>query len=119
MSQAAFLTVQAIFWSLAIAGWVKVGRQDVASLKGRQWLSRGSLVCASLTLLFTTAITIYVRVGQQKPYDGWESRYLLATTIISILGVALAALGKAAPRLIGLFTSIFTLLIALADAVSL
>ena len=64
-------------------------------------------------------MTIYVRVGQQKPYDGPESWYLLLTTILSILGVALAATGKAAPRLVGLCTSVFTLLIALADAESL
>ena len=64
-------------------------------------------------------MTIYVRLGQRHPYDAWGSRYLLATTLISVVGVLLASLGKAAPRLIGLFTSLFTLLIALADAAAL
>ena len=119
MSQAAFFTLQVVFWSLVIYAWVKVGRQSRQLLEGRQLLSRASLACASLTLLFTSAITIYIRVGQQKPYDRWEARYLRATAVGGLLGVVLALLGKASPRFISLFTSCFTLVIALADAVSL
>ena len=119
MKDSVFIVVQVVFWSLVVAGWVSVRRADAKPLLGRQWLSRGSLGCASLALLFTTAMTIYVRVGQRRPYDIWESRYLLVTTIVSLLGIVLASFGKATPRLIGLLTSIFTLLIALADAAAL
>jgi hypothetical protein len=69
--------------------------------------------------LFTTAITIYIRFGQKKPYDGLESTYLLLTTILSLLGLALGAFGKAPPRFIGLCTSAFTLLLAFLDGISL
>jgi hypothetical protein len=61
-------------------------------------------------------MTLYVRVGQQHPYDKWESLYLFWTFIVSVLGIVLAFLGKAAPRRVGLITSIFTLLIGLGDA---
>ena len=64
-------------------------------------------------------MTFYVRMGQQQPYDRWESRYLLSTVVLSMLGLALALLGKAKPRWVGFSTSLFTLLIALADAASL
>jgi hypothetical protein len=64
-------------------------------------------------------MTIYVHVGQQHPYDKWESLYLLWTFIVSVLGIVVAPLGKAAPRWVGLITSIFTLLTALADAATL
>jgi len=64
-------------------------------------------------------MTIYVRAVQQHPYDKWESEYLFWTAIVSVLGIVLALLGKAAPRRVGLITSTFTLLIALGDAASL
>jgi hypothetical protein len=115
----AFIVVQVGFWCLVIAAWMRVGRARAQFLPGRQWLSRASLAFASLALLFTTAMTIYVRVGQRIPYDKWESLYLLTTPIVSLLGIVLASLGKAAPRLVGLSTSIFTFFIALADAATL
>lgn len=117
--QIAFISVQAVFWSFVTAAWVKIYRQRLQRTGARQWLSRGSLACASLTLLFTTVMTVYVRMGQQRPYDSWESRYLFYTSIVSVLGIVLASLGKAAPRWVGLIASIFTLLIALGDAASL
>jgi hypothetical protein len=119
MKDSAFIVVQVVFWCLVTTAWVRIGRARAQSLPGRQWLSRASLAFASLALLSTTAMTIYVRIGQRKPYDTWESRYLLITTIVSLLGIVFASLGKAAPRLIGLSTSIFTLFIALADAAAL
>ena len=113
-----FLIVQVVFWGFVIAAWMKVYRQHAQPTAARVLLSRGGLACASFALLFTTAMTAYVRVGQRLPYDRWESRYLFYTTIVSFLGIALASVGKTAPRLVALFTSIFTLLIAFADAVS-
>lgn len=64
-------------------------------------------------------MTFYVHIGQQQPYDKWESRYLLSTFVLSVLGLALGLLGKTKPRWVGLSTSLFTLLIALGDAASL
>lgn len=119
LSQIAFITVQVAFWSFVVTAWVKIYRQQEQQAGSRQLLSKGSLACASLTLLFTTVMTLYVRMGQQLPYDRWESRYLLSTFILSMLGLALGLLGKAAPRWVGFTTSLFTLLIALGDAASL
>lgn len=119
MNQVAFFVMQAIFWSVAIVGWMRVARLNTTPLRPREWIARASLACGSLTLLFTAAMTVYVRVSKQKPYDVWESRYLLWTAAFSLLDITLAFFGKAAPRLAGLSISLFTLLIALADAVSL
>jgi hypothetical protein len=63
-------------------------------------------------------MTVYSRLRQQHPYDAWETKYLLCTSCVSFLGIALGLAGKSKPRLIGLFISIFSLLVALADGVS-
>ena len=119
MKEGVFILLQIVSWCFIFAAWVHVARQQPRLAKGRQALSQCSLVCATVTLLFTTAMTIYVRACQQRPYDTWEARYLLATTVLSVLGIAFAAIGKTSPRLLGHTISTFTLLVALADAASL
>ena len=119
MRDIAFYAVQGVFWCFVIMGWVRICRSGSNARSLRQHFSQGSLVCASLSLLFTTVITIYIRVGQKKPYDELESTYLLLTIVLSLAGLALGAFGKTAPRFIGLCTSAFTLLLALLDGISI
>ena len=119
MRDIAFYAVQGVFWCFVITGWVRICRSGSNARSLRQRFSQGSLVCASLSLLFTTVITIYIRVGQKKPYDELESTYLLLTTVLSLAGLALGAFGKTAPRFTGLCTSAFTLLLALMDGISI
>ena len=64
-------------------------------------------------------MTLYVRVWQQASYDPVERNYLSFTMIASLLGVVLALAGKEKPRLVGLLTSAFTLLIAVLDALGI
>jgi hypothetical protein len=64
-------------------------------------------------------MTIYARWGQKHAYDAWEARYLLCTVALSILGLFLGLAGKSRPRLIGLITSAFTLLVAAADGIAM
>ncbi|HKO20665.1 MAG TPA: hypothetical protein VJU82_17450 [Acidobacteriaceae bacterium] len=83
----------------------------------RHRLALGSLICGSITLSLTTAMTVYSKLWQRHPYDRLEGWYLFFTTGISLIGIVLAAAGKRNPRILGLLTSMFTLVVALLDAV--
>ena len=52
------------------------------------------------------------------PFDRLERQYLSYTMIVSLLGIALALAGKQSARLVGLATSVFTLALAVLDAVA-
>jgi hypothetical protein len=117
---AVFLVVQGLFWVFLIRSWTQILFTKSADVRGtRQWFALGSLVSASITLTLTAAMTIYSKTGQKQPYDRWEGKYLFFTVILSIFGVILGAAGKRKPRLVGLSTSVFTLLVAVADGISL
>lgn len=64
-------------------------------------------------------MTVYSWFMQKHPYDRLESKYLFYTSTLSLLGVLLGIAGKSKPRLVGLVTSVFTLLIALADGITM
>lgn len=112
-----FFAAQAALWVFVLVTWVRVIANPPAVKGIRYWWAYGSLACASCALCFTTAMTIYARSGQQHPYDKWEARYFLSTFALGTLGVFLGLAGKSRPRLVGLITSAFTLLVALGDAV--
>jgi hypothetical protein len=120
MESLLFFAVQAVLWVYVFLAWVRVISKAPAAKTIRYWWACGSLLFASCALCLTTAMTIYVRRGQNHAYDPWEGRYLLFTFAFSTLGVFLGIVGKSRwPRLVGLVTSAFTLLIALGDAVSI
>jgi hypothetical protein len=114
-----FITAQAVLWAFIILTWVRVIANPPAVKGIRYWWACGSLACASCALCLTTAMTIYTRFGQKHAYDRWEAWYLLSTFALGTLGVFLGLAGKSRPRLVGLITSAFTLLVALGDAVSM
>jgi hypothetical protein len=113
-----FFAVQAVFWVFVFLAWVRVISNPPAVKGIRYWWACGSLLCASCALCLTTAMTIYARWGQKHPYDPWEWRYFLCTFALSALGIFLGIAGKSRPRLVGLTTSSFTMLIALGDVAS-
>jgi hypothetical protein len=113
-----FLAVQAVFWVFVFLAWVQVISNPPAVKGTRYWWACGSLLCASCALFWTTAMTIHSRVVPQQLNDRFEAWYLLCTFAFSTLGVFLGIAGKSRPRLVGLITSAFTMLIALGDAVS-
>ena len=110
--------VQAVFWVFVFLAWVRVISNPPAVKGIRYWWACGSLLSASCALCLTTTMTIYARWGQKHPYDPWEGWYLLLTLAFSTLGIFLGIAGKSRPRLVGLITSVFTMLIALGDAAS-
>ena len=118
-SSVIFCGLQITLWAFVGWAWVQVIAKSVSSLTVRQWFARGSLGCASCTLLLTTILTIYCWSIQKHPYDRLEGKYLFYISTISLLGVLLGMAGKSRPRLVGLVTSIFTFLVALADAITM
>jgi len=115
-----FFAVQAVFWVFVLLAWARVISKPPAAKTIRYWWACGSLLCASCALFWTTAMTIHSRVVPQQLHDKFEAWYLLCTFAFSTLGVFLGLAGKSRwPRLVGLITSAFTMLIALGDAVSM
>ena len=115
-----FFAVQAVLWVYVFLAWFRVISKPPAVKTIRYWWACGSLLFASCALFCTTAMTIYVRLGQKQAYDAWEARYLLCTFALGTLGVFLGIAGKSRwPRVVGLITSAVTMLIALGDAVSM
>ena len=80
MSQGAFFVVQAVFWCVVIAGWVRVARLHTTALQLREWLSRASLGCGSLAR--------FVYNGDDGLRTGWP------TKTIRRMGVALPAFDR-------------------------
>jgi heme/copper-type cytochrome/quinol oxidase subunit 3 len=125
---ALFVAAQCVLWALLIRSWMQV-RLLSKSAEGRgglRWPDWGSLTCGSVALLLTSVMTIYSNEAQKRPYDRWESLYLCFTSLLRFLGIVLGLLavvsaiaGKRKPRVIGFLTSVFTLLIALSDAISM
>lgn len=115
-----FFAVQAVLWVYVFLAWVRVISKPPAAKTIRYWWACGSLLFASCALFWTAAMTIHSRVVPQHLHDRFEACYLLGTFALSTLGVFLGIAGKSRwPRLVGLITSAFTMLIALGDAVSM
>jgi hypothetical protein len=117
LEETLFFVAQAVLWALVLLTWVRVIANPPAVKGIRYWWACGSLAFASVALCLTTAMTIYSRSGQQHPHDRWEAWYLLLTFALSTLGVFMGLAGKSRPRLVGLITSAFTLLVAFGDAI--
>jgi hypothetical protein len=113
-----FVVLQVTLWTFVVISWMRVITTPTPTKEVRHWLARASLACASCTLLLTTAMTVYSWFIQKRPYDRLEGKYLFYTLAISLLGVLLGIAGKSRPRLVGLVTSVFTFLIALADGIT-
>ena len=114
-----FFAFQGVFWALVIKDWLQLRRDPLERQLLRHWLALGSLICASIALTLTTGMTVYSKVWQRHPYDRLEGQYLFYATCISLVGIVLAAVGKRNSRIIGLLTSIFTLVVAILDAVGM
>ena len=115
----AFLILQVTFLALVIRAWLQLRSTPFRHQSARQWFALVSLICGSVTLIFTASMTIYARLWQRQSYDGLESRYLLYTPILSLAGIICAIAGKRNPRAIGLLASAFTLIVAILDAMGI
>jgi hypothetical protein len=119
LSKLVFLVVQMALWALVVRAWLRLRGEPLRRRTVRQWLAFASLICGSVTLALTAAMTMYGWFWQRLQYDGLERQYLLYTPGLSLLGIALAVAGKCSPRVIGLLTSAFTLAAAILDAMAI